>query len=560
MTSGSSIHPSTTEPPVPILVVTATTGNPPPVVTYTPVQLSDKTTVTAKTTSNGIVIFPLGMVWSVVIPKIGAPTLPAIIPKIPDLAPPPPLVIPKINPPPKDNGHNDNNKGDTKGGSNNDNDKDDKKGDNKGDNKNDDNKDNKNEDDKNDKTGDDKGGGSNENNDKPTQSKTTTTKPTKTEPTTSQTQRTSHTSSHTSSKTSSSSSSDHCTITAQMSYNIRKDGVWESFTTTQKPTGPTNTCEGTIKTTTTTVSPTKAVFITYKGQIAMGDAMPTGQVEVSEKMKQWLKNRLQSLYPGAGEASTTSTTKTAAPSKTTSKATSKTTSKATSKNTSKTASKTSSKASTHRSFTTSTPKPPTTFASKTTTKTSKSSSKTSKTTAKAKPTERPKRKGYTCDLEKVDDEGSGGVPRNYTSGVYMAAARQFCGGGYGWSVRPGDRGSGSNYFWFDSKNNDPNTRLPAYCLGSAKGVYDQWHPASKEYCSGTGEVRGDSKVWVEVSPSKSQAGCRKLKEYKLDQTECAGNFLQIIVTCMSDSGTSGLWRESNDNGCWDWQLWGRKLT
>ncbi|KAI2614202.1 uncharacterized protein GGS25DRAFT_38951 [Hypoxylon fragiforme] len=206
--------------------------------------------------------------------------------------------------------------------------------------------------------------------------------------------------------------------------------------------------------------------------------------------------------------------------------------------------------------------------SQSTTKSTKTESKATKTsTSSTKKPEPTHPAGITCDLKKVGDESSEFKPRDYVKAAFEAGVYQYCRGDYGWLVRPDDRGSGSNYFWFDTKHTDKETgNLPAYCLGSAKGVLAQWSPKSQSLCSGGSGVFGsNSKIWLEVVPSDNQKGCKDLKEYKLPAgDDCVKNWNRILNECMKSGdpphGNSGSWRESTDSGCFDWNIWGRKLT
>ncbi|KAF4550008.1 Hypothetical protein D9617_19g103130 [Elsinoe fawcettii] len=67
------------------IVVTATSGNPAPVVTYTASQNPDYLSVTTKTTVGGLIVFPFGWVWAPVVPPAGLP---------PGLPTPPPEAVP----------------------------------------------------------------------------------------------------------------------------------------------------------------------------------------------------------------------------------------------------------------------------------------------------------------------------------------------------------------------------------------------------------------------------------------------------------------------------------
>ncbi|XXG97380.1 Fructose-bisphosphate aldolase 1 [Hypoxylon texense] len=194
------------------------------------------------------------------------------------------------------------------------------------------------------------------------------------------------------------------------------------------------------------------------------------------------------------------------------------------------------------------------------------SSTTSKpsSTSKASSTSQasPTASGISCDQKTVDDSGSENKPKDYPKSAYQAGAHQFCFGGYGWVAKSGDRFSASNYFWFDTAHIDPDTKLPAYCIGSAKGRQDQWSPASQKLCKGgQGLNHSNSKVWYEVVPSPDQKGCKPVKDYKLpSDQDCVNRWDKVINQCMKDHGTSGIYKEETDNGCWDWRVWGRTLS
>lgn len=146
-------------------------------------------------------------------------------------------------------------------------------------------------------------------------------------------------------------------------------------------------------------------------------------------------------------------------------------------------------------------------------------------------------------MDKVDDEGSENKPKDYPKGAYQAGAHQFCFGGYGFVSKADDRYSGSNYFWFDTDHIDPDTKLPAYCVGSAKGSYEQWSPESRKYCKGgKGLNNSNSKVWYEVVPSADQKGCKPLKDYKLpEKDDCVDRWNKIINKCKWSLSTR-VWR------------------
>ncbi|KAI0384767.1 hypothetical protein F5Y04DRAFT_221027 [Hypomontagnella monticulosa] len=86
MLSASDVNTTTV---VPTLVVTATTGTPPPVVTFTPVRDTNKGTIISPTSSGGTLFFPLGWYWAPIVPPPGAPPLPPTLPPIPSTATPP---------------------------------------------------------------------------------------------------------------------------------------------------------------------------------------------------------------------------------------------------------------------------------------------------------------------------------------------------------------------------------------------------------------------------------------------------------------------------------------
>lgn len=102
--------------------------------------------------------------------------------------------------------------------------------------------------------------------------------------------------------------------------------------------------------------------------------------------------------------------------------------------------------------------------SQSTTKSTKTESKATKTsTSSTKKPEPTHPAGITCDLKKVGDESSEFKPRDYVKAAFEAGVYQYCRGDYGWLVRPDDRGSGSNYFWFDTKQYVLQPHPPLSC-------------------------------------------------------------------------------------------------
>ncbi|KAF2173679.1 hypothetical protein M409DRAFT_48620 [Zasmidium cellare ATCC 36951] len=175
----------------------------------------------------------------------------------------------------------------------------------------------------------------------------------------------------------------------------------------------------------------------------------------------------------------------------------------------------------------------------------------------------------TCDLPTVNNISSIFVPQVHPQSAYEAAAHQFCYGGYNWDADPHNTESwtATNYFWFDTTHIDPATNLPAYCIGAAYGSNSQISPASAALCKhsgpGTGLQHSDSKIWVQVVPSPVQGGCSPIDKYKLpDGDQCYKNLMNVISTCMAENGGGkvGVWKESTSSGCWDWWMWGRVLT
>lgn len=165
----------------------------------------------------------------------------------------------------------------------------------------------------------------------------------------------------------------------------------------------------------------------------------------------------------------------------------------------------------------------------------------------------------------VQDGGSDNIPKLYPQSAYEAAVHQFCEGGTRLEAVPGEIDSGFNYFWLDTTHMDPQTGLPAYCIGS--NINDGGQSSASKHCQhsgkGTGLMRSDSKIAARVAPSPVQDGCKPLKKYKLPEgKQCRDNFDHVVSSCMSseEGGKVGVWKESTENGCWDWWMWGRTLT
>ncbi|KAI0181661.1 hypothetical protein GGR52DRAFT_567882 [Hypoxylon sp. FL1284] len=167
----------------------------------------------------------------------------------------------------------------------------------------------------------------------------------------------------------------------------------------------------------------------------------------------------------------------------------------------------------------------------------------------------------TCDLDAVRNNSPDHKPRDYPKSAFQAGAHAFCYRDHAYTAMPNGNGA-KNWFWFDTTHNDPNTELPAECYGAEWQSLDQPPPDSQKYCKG-GQSRynSDSKVWFIVEPSPDQSGCKPIKDYKLPTgRECEKRFDNVINQCMKDGhGTSGIWKEETDNGCWDWSMWGQIL-
>ncbi|KAF2196220.1 hypothetical protein GQ43DRAFT_383812 [Delitschia confertaspora ATCC 74209] len=163
-------------------------------------------------------------------------------------------------------------------------------------------------------------------------------------------------------------------------------------------------------------------------------------------------------------------------------------------------------------------------------------------------------------------------PQSYPKSAFLAAAHQMCYGGYDWTAKPTGKDDMAiwwqtgNYFWFDTKNIDPDTNLPAHCGGSSIGDINQWSPDSRKYCkSGPGFKNSDSKIFLTITPSKDQEGCEKLQDYNLPtKGDCEKIFASVADTCITDPNdkeqTGGFYHEKASTGCWDWWIWGIHLT
>ncbi|KAF2815484.1 uncharacterized protein BDZ99DRAFT_409408 [Mytilinidion resinicola] len=156
-------------------------------------------------------------------------------------------------------------------------------------------------------------------------------------------------------------------------------------------------------------------------------------------------------------------------------------------------------------------------------------------------------------------------PQNYPKSAFQAAVHQFCWGSYDWTVKPD--AVATNYFWFDTSSEDPDTHLPPYCIGSAYGEFWQWSPASYKYCKATGGLdRSNSKVMVSVELSQDQTDCPAAVDHKLESPTpayCEQILNTVADTCIDDKDltqTGGFYREKTGDGCYDWWIWGIRLT
>jgi hypothetical protein len=150
----------------------------------------------------------------------------------------------------------------------------------------------------------------------------------------------------------------------------------------------------------------------------------------------------------------------------------------------------------------------------------------------------------------------------YPAPAYKAGSHQYCYGNgqrYDWTATAGDSNSAANYFWFDTTTTDPSTNLPTYCLGSAKGEYNQWSPPSQKNCKATGEQRADSQIGLRVIPVKDQSGCQPLRDHKLPvDGDCTKIFDQVTDQCITGNpnDSAGFYLENGPDGCWEWWIYG----
>jgi hypothetical protein len=179
--------------------------------------------------------------------------------------------------------------------------------------------------------------------------------------------------------------------------------------------------------------------------------------------------------------------------------------------------------------------------------------------ATCRPLEAPEVFGPTKDCDNCRKPYAG-----YPKSAYQAAAHQFCYGGYDFTAKPDDEWSASNYFWFDTTTTDPDTDLPTYCMGSAKGESWQWSPASRKNCKADkGLGSSDSKIELMVVPSKDQDQCKSLRDHKLPKdSDCTKLFDKVAEECITgeNDASGGYLLENSEDGCWEWWIWGIRLT
>ncbi|KAI9682232.1 MAG: hypothetical protein M1817_000286 [Caeruleum heppii] len=175
-----------------------------------------------------------------------------------------------------------------------------------------------------------------------------------------------------------------------------------------------------------------------------------------------------------------------------------------------------------------------------------------------KPNEMPT-SGLGCEAE---EDGCGSTAVN-PQGAYAAAADQFCNGGDQWIAKADDDGlSAANYYWFDTNNPNPDTKLAAFCgSGPSPTGGKSAAPASAQYCKSqnSGVLNSNSKIYVQVSPSADQKDCSPLAEHRLPTGEdCTRMFKDVVDECAADGsqGTGGFATEKSRDGCWDWWMWG----
>jgi len=66
-----------------------------------------------------------------------------------------------------------------------------------------------------------------------------------------------------------------------------------------------------------------------------------------------------------------------------------------------------------------------------------------------------------------------------------------------------------------------------------------------------------------VVPAKDQKGCKPLKDHKLPKDgDCTKVFDKVSQDCITGKRdeSGGYFLEKSENGCWEWWIWGIRLT
>lgn len=173
----------------------------------------------------------------------------------------------------------------------------------------------------------------------------------------------------------------------------------------------------------------------------------------------------------------------------------------------------------------------------------------------------------TCDLPTVDDPGSKNTPHQYQQKAFEAAATMFCRDRESELVADPQGSRVSVSYWENTAAIDQRTKLPAVCYPDGDSslsysVGNSWDLCKAHPPSTSGRYDSDSNIALSIVPSPSQKGCSALGKHKIPKgDDCYNNFMQIVSSCMPEDGGGkvGVWKESSDDGCWDWWVWGREL-
>lgn len=152
--------------------------------------------------------------------------------------------------------------------------------------------------------------------------------------------------------------------------------------------------------------------------------------------------------------------------------------------------------------------------------------------------------------------------------AYKAAAREFCSGDWKFKAEPGDKDaqkwSATLDIFADYGQKDLGTGLPPICaIGN-----DEWdsikRPDSKDKCFAKGSWSANSLFRVAVLPAEDQSGCKDLTAYTLPTGDsCEDIFNAIIDDCIpgkKDDETGGYHLDQNNNGCWEWWIYSKKMV